>query len=54
MGEQEATLVTHKNFGAYFAIDRELRNLQQSGKYQAAIALCIGNNKGEQFDLDDC
>ena len=55
-GEQEAAISTLSNFGIYLAIDKQIRQLEQSGKHQAAIALCTGNNKGDsnralkQFD----
>src|SRR5579883_26740 len=46
-GEREATAETLHAFGAYFNIDRQIRQFEQSGRHQAAIALCLGNNVGQ-------
>jgi hypothetical protein len=46
-GEREAALDTLSKFGQYAAIDQKIRQLQRSGKYAEAIALCVGNNPGE-------
>jgi hypothetical protein len=55
-GEREAAIATLAAFGTYFEIDQQIRQLQQNGNHDAAVALCIGNNQGqsnwafEQFD----
>ena len=46
-GERAAAMNTLSKFGQYVAIDQKIRQLQQSGQYQQAIALCVGNNPGE-------
>jgi hypothetical protein len=46
-GEREAAEETLSRFQAYVAIDRQIRKLDQSGQHQAAIALCIGNARGQ-------
>jgi muramoyltetrapeptide carboxypeptidase LdcA involved in peptidoglycan recycling len=38
---------TLSTFGNYLDIDKQIRQLHQSGKYKQAIALCVGNNPGE-------
>ncbi|HBB30337.1 MAG TPA: hypothetical protein DDZ80_30885 [Cyanobacteria bacterium UBA8803] len=43
-GEREATVETLRSLGIYFIIDRQIRQLEQSGRHQEAIALCVGNN----------
>ncbi|MEE3716672.1 hypothetical protein V2H45_07940 [Tumidithrix elongata RA019] len=55
-GEREAAIETLEAFGKYFEIDRQIRQLQESGKHDAAVALCIGNKQGESnwaFDRFD-
>lgn len=55
-GERAAAIATFAAFSNYFEIDRQIRQLQQSGNHEAAVALCIGNNQGQsnwafnQFD----
>ncbi|HAJ59324.1 MAG TPA: hypothetical protein DCP31_08690 [Cyanobacteria bacterium UBA8543] len=46
-GEQEAAVATLKTFGIYFNIDKQIRQLEQSGKHESAIALCVGTNPGQ-------
>ncbi|MBE9228838.1 hypothetical protein IQ264_25840 [Phormidium sp. LEGE 05292] len=43
-GEREAAIETLRSFGEYLDIDKQIRQLEQSGKHQEAIALCVGNN----------
>jgi hypothetical protein len=43
-GERMASVETLRYFGIYFDIDKQIRRLEQNGKHQEAIALCIGNN----------
>jgi hypothetical protein len=55
-GEREAAIATLAAFSNYFAIDRQIRQLQQSGNHEAAVTLCIGNNQGQSnwaFDQFD-
>ena len=55
-GEREAAIDTLAAFGTYFEIDRQIRQLQQSGNHDAAVTLCIGNNQGQSnwaFDRFD-
>ena len=33
--------------GIYISIDQQIRQLEQSGKHQEAIALCIGSKPGQ-------
>jgi hypothetical protein len=47
IGEKEAVIETLEAFGTYFEIDRQIRQLQQSGNRDAAIALCIGSSQGQ-------
>lgn len=46
-GEREAAIATLKTFGIYFNIDKEIRQLEQSGRHESAIALCVGTNPGQ-------
>ncbi|PZO38649.1 MAG: hypothetical protein DCF19_15720 [Pseudanabaena frigida] len=46
-GERAAAIATLVAFSNYFEIDRQIRQLQQSGNHEAAVALCIGNNQGQ-------
>ncbi len=46
-GEQEAVVATLKTFGIYFNIDKQIRQLEQSGRHADAIALCVGTNPGQ-------
>lgn len=53
-GEREAAIETLQSFGVYSDIDKQIRQLEQSGKHQEAIALCLGNNVNQSnwaFDL---
>ena len=55
-GERAATIATLDAFRTYIEIDRQIRQLQQSGNREAAIALCIGNSQGQSnwaFDRFD-
>lgn len=46
-GEREAAVKTLETFGAYYQIDANIRRLVRAGKYEEAIALCIGTNPGQ-------
>ena len=46
-GEREAAIATLKTFGIYFNIDTQIRQLEQSGKHESALALCVGTNQGQ-------
>ena len=46
-GEREAAIENLSALSNYLKIDQQIRQLQQSGKYREAIALCIGTNPGE-------
>ena len=46
-GEREATVKNLTTLGTYVAIDKQIRQLERSGKHAEAIALCLGNNKGQ-------
>jgi hypothetical protein len=46
-GEREATVKNLTTLGTYVAIDKQIRQLERSGKHTEAIALCLGNNKGQ-------
>jgi hypothetical protein len=46
-GEREAAVATLRSFGAYFNIDNQIRQLEQSGRHQEAIALYLGTNVGQ-------
>ncbi|MCV3214195.1 hypothetical protein OGM63_11850 [Plectonema radiosum NIES-515] len=46
-GEREATVKNLITLGTYVAIDKQIRQLERSGKHTEAIALCLGNNKGQ-------
>ena len=47
VGERELAIDTLKKFTNYLAIDKQIRQLYNSGKVAEAVALCIGTNKGE-------
>lgn len=46
-GERELAIDTFKAFNDYLAIDKQIRQLYNSGKTAEAIALCVGNEQGE-------
>ena len=46
-GEREAALANLSTFGNYFNIEKQIRQLEQSGKHLEAIALCTGHNPGQ-------
>lgn len=46
-GEREAVIETLSTLSNYLKIDQQIRQLQQTGKYREAIALCTGNNPGQ-------
>lgn len=46
-GERESTVENLTKLGTYIAIDKEIRQLQRSGKHAEAIALCLGNQPGQ-------
>ena len=46
-GERELAIDTLKLFKEYLAIDKQIRQLSNSGKTAGAIALCVGTKPGE-------
>jgi hypothetical protein len=46
-GEREAAIATLAAFSTYFEIDKQIRQLEQSGNHDAAVALCIGSKQGQ-------
>ncbi|MBO3458303.1 MAG: hypothetical protein KME33_11720 [Aetokthonos hydrillicola CCALA 1050] len=46
-GEREMALSTLATLGRYLTIDKQIRQLEQSGKHQQAIALCIGYEQAQ-------
>jgi len=55
-GEKEAALDTLRWFGQYMDIDRQIRALEQNGRHQEAIDLCVGMQRGQSnwaFDQFD-
>jgi hypothetical protein len=46
-GERQAVIDNLSTLSQYLQIDKQIRQLQQSGKYREAIALCVGDNPGE-------
>lgn len=46
-GEREATVENLTTLGTYVAIDKQIRQLERSGKHTEAIALCLGNQPGQ-------
>jgi hypothetical protein len=46
-GEREAAVATISALGKYLAIDKQIRQLEDSGKHAEAIKLCVGNNPGD-------
>jgi len=46
-GEREATVKNLTTLGTYVAIDKQIRQLERSGKHTEAIALCLGNQPGQ-------
>lgn len=46
-GEREATVKNLTTLGTYVAIDKQIRQLERSGKHAEAIALCLGNQPGQ-------
>jgi hypothetical protein len=46
-GEREATVKNLSTLGAYVDIDKQIRQLERSGKHTEAIALCLGNQPGQ-------
>ena len=46
-GERDAMIATISSFGTYFNIDKQIRELEQSGKHLEAVKLCTGIDKGE-------
>ena len=45
--ESALATATLKSFGDYLAIDKQIRQLYQSGKIAEAIALCVGTKQGQ-------
>ena len=55
-GERQAAVTTLNTWAAYVSIDNQIRSLLSQGDYQGALALDIGNNKGQSnwaFDQFD-
>jgi hypothetical protein len=46
-GEEKLAIETFKSFNQYLEIDKQIRQLYDTGKVAEAIALCIGNKQGE-------
>ncbi|GET40389.1 hypothetical protein [Microseira wollei] len=46
-GEKNAAVATLNTFDSYFKLDKQIRQLQQSGKRDEAITLCTGYNQGQ-------
>ncbi|MCY7272419.1 MAG: hypothetical protein LH702_01400 [Phormidesmis sp. CAN_BIN44] len=46
-GERQAVIDNLSALSQYLQIDKQIRQLQQSGKYREAIALHVGDNPGE-------
>jgi len=46
-GEREAAVQTLQSFGTYLNIDKQIRQLEQSGRHSEATALCLGMNVGQ-------
>jgi hypothetical protein len=46
-GEEEAAREAVAEFAAYRKVDRQIRDLEKSGKHDAAIALCTGSAAGQ-------
>jgi len=46
-GEHESAISALENWAEYIKIDGNIRNLENQGKHNEAIALHIGNNPGE-------
>ncbi len=46
-GEREAAVQSLSTFGSYLMIDKQIRQLQKSGRHQEAIALSTGYNPGQ-------
>lgn len=46
-GELEAAVEMLRKFGVYVNIDKQIRQLERSGKHDEAIALCTGYAKGQ-------
>ena len=46
-GEKDAAVATLNTFDTYFKLDKQIRQLQQSGKRAEAIALCTGYKPGQ-------
>lgn len=47
VGERELAISTFKAFNQYLEIDKQIRELNQSGKVAEAIALCVGTKPGQ-------
>jgi hypothetical protein len=55
-GEQEAAQASFDTWAQYMAIVHQIRDLEQQGKHQDAIALCVGTAQGQSnwaFDQFD-
>ncbi len=46
-GEKDAAVATFNTFDTYFNLDKQIRQLEQSGKRAEAITLCTGYNQGQ-------
>jgi hypothetical protein len=55
-GEREAAIDTLLRYEEYLAVDKQIRQLERSGKHREAIELCIGTQPGQSdwaFDRFD-
>ncbi|MUG98197.1 hypothetical protein F7734_40170 [Scytonema sp. UIC 10036] len=48
-GEREVSVATLSAFGRYLSIHKQIRQLEQNGQHQEAIALCVGHNQGQFY-----
>lgn len=47
VGEKEAAIKLLQSYGQYLMLDTQIRQLENSGKHQEAIDLCVGTNEGQ-------
>jgi hypothetical protein len=47
VGERDAALATLSDFVVYLGLDAQIRALEQAGRHQEAVALCIGTQEGQ-------
>jgi preprotein translocase subunit SecE len=51
-GEREAATATLVTFGRYFLVNKQIRELEQSGKHQEAIALCTNQSNSAFLEFN--